>query len=35
MRGDDMDVDSTDGDTQTTNDHNNRNNLALQRGDRA
>ena len=33
--GDDMHVDSTDGNTQATNDHNNRNNLALQRGDRA
>ena len=33
--GDDMDVDSTDDDTQTTNDHNNCNNLALQHGDRA
>ena len=33
--GDDMDVDSNDGDTQTTTDHNNRNNLALQHGDRA
>ena len=33
--GDDMDVDSTDGDTQATNTgNNNRNNLALQRGDR-
>ena len=32
--GDDMDVDSTDGDTQTTIDHNNRNNHALQCGDR-
>ena len=32
--GDDMDVDSNDGDPQTTTDHNNRNNLTLQRGDR-
>ena len=32
--GDDMDVDTTDGDTQTTIDHNNRNNLTLQCGDR-
>ena len=32
-KGDGMDVDSTDGDTQTTNDHNNQNNLTLQCGD--